>query len=40
MREAAVGLSLVAFVLLLAMVWHAPLLEQANPGMSPNPTIV
>jgi len=38
MREAAVGLTLVAFVLLLAMVWHAPLLEQANPGMSPNPT--
>jgi quinol-cytochrome oxidoreductase complex cytochrome b subunit len=37
-REAAVGLALVAFVLLLAMVWHAPLLEQANPGMSPNPT--
>ncbi|MDD3311375.1 cytochrome b N-terminal domain-containing protein [Pseudodesulfovibrio sp.] len=38
MREAAVGLGLAAFVLLLAMVWDAPLLEQANPGMSPNPT--
>jgi len=37
-REAAVGLSLVAFVLFLAMFWNAPLLEQANPGMSPNPT--
>lgn len=37
-REAAVGLSLVAFVLFLAMVWQAPLLEQANPAMSPNPT--
>ena len=37
-REAATGLTLVALVLLLAMVWHAPLLEQANPGMSPNPT--
>lgn len=37
MREAAVGLSLIAFVLVLAMVADAPLLEQANPGMSPNP---
>ena len=37
MREAAVGLSLVAFVLILAIVWDAPLLDQANPGMSPNP---
>ena len=36
-REAAVGLSLIAFVLLLSIVWNAPLLEQANPGMSPNP---
>ena len=36
-REAAVGLALVAFVLILAIVWDAPLLEQANPGMSPNP---
>lgn len=37
MREAAVGLTLVALVLLLAMVWNAPMQEQANPGMSPNP---
>lgn len=37
MREAAVGLTLLAAVLLLAMVWDAPLLAQANPGMSPNP---
>ena len=37
MREAAVGLALAAFVLVLAIVWDAPLLEQANPGMSPNP---
>jgi quinol-cytochrome oxidoreductase complex cytochrome b subunit len=37
LREAAVGLSLIAFVLILAMVWNAPLMEQANPGMSPNP---
>ncbi len=36
-REAAVGLTLVAFVLILAIGWNAPLLEQANPGMSPNP---
>lgn len=36
-REAAVGLSLMAFVVVLAIVWNAPLLEQANPGMSPNP---
>lgn len=36
-REAAVGLVLIAFVLLLSIVWNAPLLEQANPGMSPNP---
>ncbi|EGB13910.1 Cytochrome b/b6 domain-containing protein [Pseudodesulfovibrio mercurii] len=37
-REAAVGLGLIALVLLLALVWNAPLLAQANPGMSPNPT--
>ena len=36
-REAAFGLVLIAFVLILAIVWDAPLLEQANPGMSPNP---
>jgi len=36
-REAAVGLALAACVLILAIVWNAPLLEQANPGMSPNP---
>ncbi len=36
-REAAVGLVLVAFILILAIVWDAPLMEQANPGMSPNP---
>ena len=37
MREAAVGLVLVAFVLMLSIIYNAPLLEQANPGMSPNP---
>ncbi len=36
-REAAVGLGLIACVLLVAMVWNAPLLAQANPGLSPNP---
>ena len=36
-REAAVGLALIAFVLVLAIFWDAPLMEQANPGMSPNP---
>ncbi|WP_027184622.1 cytochrome b N-terminal domain-containing protein [Desulfovibrio inopinatus] len=37
MREAAVGLTLVACILVLAIFWNAPLQEQANPGMSPNP---
>ncbi len=36
-REAAVGLVLIAFVVLLSILWDTPLLEQANPGMSPNP---
>ena len=36
-REAAVGLALVAFIMIMAIIWDAPLLEQANPGMSPNP---
>lgn len=36
-REAAVGLALVACIFLLAIVLDAPLQEQANPGMSPNP---
>ncbi len=36
-REAAVGLCVIAGTLLLAVFFNAPLLEQANPGMSPNP---
>jgi len=36
-REAAVSLALVAFILIMSILWSAPLLEQANPGMSPNP---
>jgi quinol-cytochrome oxidoreductase complex cytochrome b subunit len=37
MRELAVGLILVALVLLLSVFVGAPLGEEANPGMSPNP---
>jgi len=36
-REAAVGLGLIAVVMIAAILWNAPLHEQANPGMSPNP---
>ncbi len=36
-REAAVGLSLIAIILLFAAFVNAPLLDQANPGLSPNP---
>jgi quinol-cytochrome oxidoreductase complex cytochrome b subunit len=36
-REAAVGLVLVALVLVASVIWNAPLHEPANPGMSPNP---
>jgi len=37
MRELAVGLCLIACVMLLAVFLDAPLGEAANPGMSPNP---
>jgi len=36
-REGAAALVVFASVMLLAAVWNAPLLAQANPGMSPNP---
>ena len=36
-REGVVALAVVAAVLLLAAVANAPLLAEANPGMSPNP---
>ncbi|MDH3329527.1 MAG: cytochrome b N-terminal domain-containing protein [Desulfobulbaceae bacterium] len=36
-REAAIGLSLVAVVLIISVFLNAPLDEQANPGLSPNP---
>jgi quinol-cytochrome oxidoreductase complex cytochrome b subunit len=37
LRELAVGLILIAFVLLVAIFFNAPLGEPANPGLSPNP---
>jgi quinol-cytochrome oxidoreductase complex cytochrome b subunit len=37
-REVATALLLLAAVLLLSMVLNAPLADQANPGLSPNPT--
>jgi quinol-cytochrome oxidoreductase complex cytochrome b subunit len=37
-REAATALLVLAAVLLTAMLFNAPLADQANPGLSPNPT--
>jgi quinol-cytochrome oxidoreductase complex cytochrome b subunit len=37
-RELAVGVALVAFILILSALFDAPLENQANPGLSPNPT--
>ena len=37
LREVAVGLMLIAFVLVIAIFFEAPLGEAANPGLSPNP---
>ena len=37
LREVAVALMLIAFVILLAIFFEAPLGEAANPGLSPNP---
>lgn len=37
-REAAVALAVIAAMLAVSMAFNAPLTEQANPGMSPNPT--
>ncbi|RLD53435.1 MAG: cytochrome bc complex cytochrome b subunit [Bacteroidetes bacterium] len=36
-REVAVGLALMAFILLLSVFVNAPLLERADPSFSPNP---
>jgi quinol-cytochrome oxidoreductase complex cytochrome b subunit len=38
LRELAVALLTIAAILVLAMLFNAPLAEQANPGLSPNPT--
>jgi quinol-cytochrome oxidoreductase complex cytochrome b subunit len=37
-REVVVALVLLAFILVFAMVFNAPLEGKANPGLSPNPT--
>jgi len=37
-REVALALIVFAVILLIAMFFNAPLAEQANPGLSPNPT--
>jgi len=37
-REVAVGLALIAFVVVFSMLFNAPLADKANPGLSPNPT--
>jgi quinol-cytochrome oxidoreductase complex cytochrome b subunit len=37
-REVAVALALIAFVLVFSMLFNAPLTDKANPGLSPNPT--
>jgi len=38
MREVATALIVLAAVLLISIFFNAPLTEQANPGLSPNPT--
>ena len=37
-RDVALALVVLAVILLIAMVFDAPLADQANPGLSPNPT--
>ena len=37
-REAAMAIVVIAAILIVAMFFNAPLAEQANPGLSPNPT--
>jgi quinol-cytochrome oxidoreductase complex cytochrome b subunit len=37
-RELAMGLGLIAFVMVYATIFDAPLGARANPGLSPNPT--
>jgi len=38
LREIAVALVLIAFMLVFSMLFNAPLGSKANPGLSPNPT--
>jgi len=38
LRELTVGLVLIAFVLVISILFNAPLESKANPGLSPNPT--
>ena len=37
-RELVVGLLLIAFVMVVSLIFDAPLEAKANPGLSPNPT--
>ena len=37
-REVATALLILAAILVISMIFNAPLAEQANPGLSPNPT--
>lgn len=37
LRELVAGLILTAFILIFALIFNAPLMEKANPGLSPNP---
>lgn len=38
LREVVMALALLAFILVLAIIFEAPLGSKANPGLSPNPT--
>jgi quinol-cytochrome oxidoreductase complex cytochrome b subunit len=38
LREMAVALALIAFILVISILFNAPLENKANPGLSPNPT--
>lgn len=38
LRELTVALAVVAVILVLSILFEAPLMEKANPGLSPNPT--
>jgi quinol-cytochrome oxidoreductase complex cytochrome b subunit len=37
-REIVVAMVLIACILVISMIFNAPLVDKANPGMSPNPT--